>query len=238
MTKKAKPSRRASRREELQAREALARLGGLRDPSLEDPVTRRLLAQGGLAAVRAACDGRLPPGTEPALRLGLKEIREARERRLPFGPTDPLTVMRVLRLRWETRLVETARQLLESCDYKRAAGKWAGGDHKTIVYFGYAGDAPWCKGMAEKVWGKKWGGRNSLHTVWINAREWWRLYRAGKATVQIKGKRYFVLGGEPDGPRLYAAPARGFGLKLTSTVVVRRAPHAARSERTENNGKR
>lgn len=117
------------------------------------------------------------------------------------------------------RVVEPAlRAAASACDYRRAAGRWAGGDHTIEVRVG----SPDASGETRRVWSKngKWSGVDSVHTYCVRA-DW--LARVPEAARVISGRLTLDLEPELESrihPATWAEQARGLAIRSMLGWVV------------------
>lgn len=121
--------------------------------------------------------------------VGLRPLRQQSSdagdsRRKKRGCFDPLKAPLYDRI--SERTYRLARTLLEKANYRRAAGKWAGGAH--IVNVAVRGWTRGCEGISgssSTVWSPngKWSGKNSTISATIHPLSWYRAFLLGLALV-------------------------------------------------------
>jgi hypothetical protein len=139
------------------------------------------------------------------------ENRRIRNRR-STGPS--------LKTRLELRIQAAVRESYNKCGYRRAQGKWAGGEHTLDVSLDFVVAA---SSKTERVYSAngKWSGKNSRHTIKVKP-DWLRtVYRPGRAVVD---GRLVLRASEQEPGRwwvYYVGQTRGTGIEPREGYVTR-----------------
>lgn len=106
---------------------------------------------------------------------------------------DPYSNRQPLRARLAARTADTVMDCYELCGYRRARGKWAGGEHEVVVKIGFAS----ATAKMGRVWASngKWSGQNSIHIIEVPPNWLSSVYRNGLAVIDNR----LVLAARPDG---------------------------------------
>jgi hypothetical protein len=134
-----------------------------------------------------------------------------------------------LKYRLHYRLVANVCKVYDACGYRRAKGRWVGGEHDLKVAVIGVDDAPGIgfptvRSSTHKVWNRKWGGINSAHTIYVWPTWLSVVYRAGLAVIQGK----MVLHSNPveDDPAAcyvwYVTQGRGTSIQSEHGIAVRK----------------